>query len=324
MLSRRHAITYLALALVAPLVLGFTGCSRAKDPWDKVEGGKLKVLVSFPPLYCFTKAVAGNDARVLSLLAPTGPHEHQATADDAHLAAGADLILINGLGLDEFVIGAVNNSGNRKAKPFEVAEALPKSELLHLGEHGHGHGHEGHNHGEWDPHVWLGVPQAILMVKEIAVQLKKADPDHASGYDERAAAYVKELEKLQDEGTKLFAGKNNKKLIATHDALGYFCKSFGLELEGSIMPRPGIEADGAQMAKLQELCKDKNIRLIAIEPQYPKGAAETLQRGLRSKGHNIDIVTVDPLETADRKNLRPEYYLEVMRANVKNLADKMQ
>src|SRR4051812_12286541 len=102
------------------------GCGQASNPWDKVEGGPPRVLVCFPPLYCFTKSVAGKDAAVLSLLTTIGPHDHKADAQDALAVNKADLFLINGLGLDEFVPNIVASSGNRKVKVVKVAEALPE------------------------------------------------------------------------------------------------------------------------------------------------------------------------------------------------------
>src|SRR4051812_33632516 len=101
-MTRPQVVTTVTVVLLGTFLLSFLGCSKAVDPWKDVPGGSTKVLVSFPPLYCFAKGVAGDDAKVLSLLAATGPHEHQATADDSLAAAGADLFLVNGLTLDDF------------------------------------------------------------------------------------------------------------------------------------------------------------------------------------------------------------------------------
>jgi zinc transport system substrate-binding protein len=323
-MSYRKILTCLTLIALGPLFLSFYGCSRTDNPWDKVEGGPRKVLVSFPPLYCFTKGVAGTDAKVLSLLAPTGPHGYSPGADDAHVVEGADLFLVNGLGLDRFVTSAVNTSGNKKIKIIEVAEkAIPEGSLLELGGHEHGGGAHQHE-GKWDPHAWLGTQQAILMVKEIAVSLKEADADHAANYDKRAAQYIQKLKELQDFGNKLLDGKKNRKIIATHESLGYFCKSFNLDLVGSIMPRPGLDAGGPEMAALVELGIKEDVRIIAIEPQYKQDTAETLRKNLIQKGGKAVIVEIDPLETAPRDKLDAEYYFRVMRQNLQNLGKHMQ
>src|SRR5205823_11892200 len=197
LMSRTTKVTScLVCCALAVYLLSLIGCTPAPDPWREGKADSLKVLVTFPPLYCFTKGVAGDDARVVSLLSATGPHEHQANADDAQLAAGADLFLANGLGLDDFVGRVVKFSGNDRVPIVKIADAaLPATEgpRLRLGEHGHEHEPGGHQHehkGEWDPHAWLGIDQAVLMVQEIAKTLKAADPANASGYDARAAQYV--------------------------------------------------------------------------------------------------------------------------------------
>src|SRR5579862_7869515 len=90
-------------SIVVAVSLPIGGCSKAKDPWADVKGGDLKVLVSFTPLYCFTTAVAGEDAKVQTLLDTNGPHGHQVSPNEVQLATGANLFLINGLALDEFM-----------------------------------------------------------------------------------------------------------------------------------------------------------------------------------------------------------------------------
>jgi ABC-type Zn uptake system ZnuABC Zn-binding protein ZnuA len=306
------------------------GCRKAKDPWASVEGGNVKVLVSFPPLYCFTKAVADKDAKVQSLLTDIGPHEYSPTTGDAQVAAGANLFLINGLMIDDKLANLA-----RGTKPVEVAEALPQKSLLSLGKADHGkekqkdHKHEegkdhDHEHGEWDPHVWLGIDQAILMVGIIRDELKKADPAHAADYEKRASDYTEKLKKLQEDGKKLLADKKNRKLIAMHDSLGYFCKSFDLQLVDSIMPQPGVEADLKKLADLAEECKKEDILILAVEPQYSKDRAKMLRDNLKGMKHQLEIVEIDPIETAPRDKLSSNYYLDVMRQNLENLAKHMQ
>jgi zinc transport system substrate-binding protein len=333
---RFRNLSVLASCLLAAYLLTLIGCHKATDPWATVEGGKLKVLVTFPPLYCFTKGVAGNDAKVVSMLSATGPHEHKPQADDAQVAAGADLFLSNGLGLDEFVPKVAKIAGNTKVKIVEIAEdGIPQKDLIKFakgegeaeGDHDHGPGHEGHKHGEWDPHVWLGTEQAILMVQKICATLKEADAAHAADYDKRAGEYVEKLKKLQVDGKKMLEGKKNRKMIASHESLAYFCKSFDLEMKGSIMPLAGVEPDAVQMAKLEKLCKEDNVKIIAIEPQFSRKDAETLQKALEKKGHKLAIVEIDPMETAPHDQLMEgggDYYFRVMRRNLENLAKNLE
>jgi ABC-type Zn uptake system ZnuABC Zn-binding protein ZnuA len=321
-----------ALSMVLAAVLVLPGCRRAEDPWARVKGGPPRVLVSFAPLYCFAKAVGGDDVAVLSLTTTTGPHDHQETADDAIAAQGADLFLVNGLGLDDFVTRVANRAGNdRKDLVQKLGDALPKDRLLRVAEedeHDHGKGHEHHHHhGEFDPHVWLGVEEAERMVRRIAELLAQRDPARKDGYQARADAYVKELRKLLDDGKAALKGKKNRKIITNHHSFRYFARAFGLEVLDSIQMQPGIAANNQQMAHLMEVCKKHHVRVIGVEPQYDRKAAKTLQDSLRKDLPDLAIVELDPIETAEPDALArdgPAYYLRRMRQNVENLAKHLQ
>jgi zinc transport system substrate-binding protein len=315
----------LSLPLLA-LPLGFLGCSSAVDPWENVEGGSLKVLVSFPPLYSFTKSVAGPDAKVLCLLTDVGPHDHKPTAADAIAVRHADLMLINGLELDDTVTKVVKNA-QPNLQVVKVAEAIPPASRFKVQDDPH-HKHTGDccAHGEYDPHVWLGIDEAIIMVRQIRDRLQVKDPAHHSGYQERADAYVKELEALRSYGQKAFKDKSNRKLITNHNSFRYFAKTFGLEVVGCIQAQPGVEADRAKMVEMINLCRTdpkQPVQVIAVEPQYKRSAAETLQQQLRNELPKLTIIELDPIETAPRAGLDAGHYVRQMTANIDILAKNL-
>jgi ABC-type Zn uptake system ZnuABC Zn-binding protein ZnuA len=300
------------------------GCSRAPDPFEPIKPGQIRVLTSFPPIFCFAANVAGEHGKVLCLLTSTGPHDYQATPLDSIKDAKADVLFINGLGIDEFVAKPVADA-RKKSILVEVGEAIPDDKLIHLEEadrkHVHADGTEC-EHGEHDPHVWLGPHLAQEMVKSIAKKLGELKPEHASAFAANAAAYSKQLQELQSYGQEKFNAKKNRRVIVTHDFLRYFAQAYPIEIVGSIQPRPGLEADAGQMAKLVKLCKEKDVQVIVVEPQYSKGAAESLQRHLRGQGIDVRLAEVDPMETAaagDDGNPDPELYVRRMRANIDNL-----
>jgi ABC-type Zn uptake system ZnuABC Zn-binding protein ZnuA len=264
--------------------------------------------------------------KVHTLCAQVGPHDHQASATDAHWATTANLFFVNGLTLDDWFTKVANSSANNQLKTFKIADlAIPEIKRLKSGTETHKHEPgEKHDHGEWDPHAWLGIEQAILMVEKIRDELKTADSKNAGNYDRRAAEYIEKLKKLQDDGKKQLAGKQNRKLVAMHESLKYFCKSFDLDLIGIIMVQPGVEPDANKVAELQDKCEKAKPGIIAIEPQYEKASAQKLADRLSQSKFPIAVVEVDPLETGELQKLGGDYYLRVMEKNLKNLAEKMQ
>jgi ABC-type Zn uptake system ZnuABC Zn-binding protein ZnuA len=309
---------------------GWAGCTKIDEEKMWQPGPGKRVVVSFPPLYSFTKNVAGDDAQVLCLLTTHGPHDYPYDPKDLIPLRKADLFLVNGLGLDEeFSEKLKNNCGNSKLKMVELAEEGIKEvdeSKLRKAEEGEKPGHEDghHHHGEFDPHVWLGVPEAILLVKQIAKELGEIDEPHAAAYEQRAADYVKKLEQLHADGKKALAGpKEERHLVSTHDALGYFARCFDLEIVGYIQPRAGAGIDSRDLARLVELCKEKKVRVICTEPQFPVTDAETLRSALH-KGLPGEVepklVEVDPLETVSPGDtLDAGWYERKMRDNIDRL-----
>jgi zinc transport system substrate-binding protein len=329
---KRQVLCQGAIAGVALGLFWAGGCGAPESPWESLPGGAKHVLVSFPPLYCFAKNVAGPDAKVLSLLSTVGPHDYQPTAADALKVRKADLFLINGLGLDEFITKLINSSGNRGISVVEVGDAIPEKQriAIHEDEHDHKPG-EGHQHGEHDPHVWLGLPEAVIMVNCIRDNLSHIDPDHKDGYAQRAAAYVKELEDLRKYGEKVLGSKKNPRFIATHDSLRYFARSFDmkprLEIVGNIQVRAGVPTDAAQLKALATLARENDIRVIAVEPQYVQAQteAEALMREMGPRGADVRIIEIDPFETVPSvADLDAGTYVRKMKDNIDALAKALQ
>lgn len=313
---------------VIALLLGLNwGCTSARDPWAAAKPGQPHVLASFPPLYCFAHHVAGDHASVQCVTTGINPHDFDPTPRDALRVAGADLLFINGLELDNLSSEKlVKLSRNRKVHLESLGEEIDHELLEHMHEHDHDQmekdGHH-HHHGEHDPHIWLGTKQAEAMVNVIAKKLGERDPANKDAYAKNAADYVEKIRELDAYGKEQFKGKKNKTFIATHESLRYFAKSFGLDLVDTIQPQPGIEADAGKLARLVDVCKKKNVAAIAVEPDASRGQAENLARALREKGIAIQIVEVDPMETAPptaNGNPNPDLYLNRMKQNIDNLA----
>jgi ABC-type Zn uptake system ZnuABC Zn-binding protein ZnuA len=317
----------LAAAAVLPV-----SCGGPTDPWKGLAGPP-RVVATFPPLACFAENVGGNPVGVLTLCTSKGPHEFDPSPQDTYKLRKADLFLLNGLTLDDkFAREMARASDNPRLRDADAPGlvnlgdrllAMPGDLVDPFGEHGdHNHDHEhGHAHGQYDPHVWLGVPQAVAMVEVIRDELKKVDPSRAADYDRRAADYVARLEKLHREGKAELAGKKNRRIVTAHESLHYFAESFDIDVVGAIQLTPGQDPDAQTLDRLARTCQEKDVHVIATEPQFrQRGAAETLQQNLRRKGVDVELIELDPLETlsADDK-LDAGWYERRLRANLDTL-----
>lgn len=324
-MSRRLFVP-LAVAAIGGLGLLMAGCLKgpATDPWAKA-GDRPKVLVSFAPLYSFAKNVAGEDAEVKCLLTATGPHnEGDATPTQIELARGCDLFVINGLGLEDESDGI--------ATKLQKVAANPKWNVLNLGSKidadwlrkDESDEHAGHHHDEGhDPHIWLSIRCAKKMVEAIRDELKRLDPAHANGYDQRAAAYLQKLDRLEAEGKEMLAKKQERSIVSFHESLNYFAETYGLKVMGSIEVNPGQEPSDKTLDQVIKKCTSTQppIRVIAVEPQYSRRtSASKVREALLGHGIDAQFAEVDPLETSNEVELSADLYEKVMVNNLRELA----
>jgi ABC-type Zn uptake system ZnuABC Zn-binding protein ZnuA len=310
--------------------VGLAGCSGGPD-WPDRPG--LRVMVTFPPLYCFVANVVGDDAVVQTLLDGTGVHAYHPSPRDSIRLHRANLFFVNGLDLDEqFARTLAENADNKGLIFVEVGEAPAlKERLIKMKKHGHSHDHghaHGHKHGEFDPHIWLGLPEAIAMVDVIRDQLIEADPDprHKENYKTNAEAYTKTLRELLASGVKELKGKKDKKLVTYHDSLAYFVRPFDLQIIGTIQPYAGEDAPARRMADLVNLCKKEGVRVVVAEPGATANTeANSLVAELRTKGvKEAEKVEIDLLESVPRSQLTKDYYEKKMKANIEVLAKALK
>jgi ABC-type Zn uptake system ZnuABC Zn-binding protein ZnuA len=164
------------------------------------------------------------------------------------------------------------------------------------------------------------------MVQAIRDELKKVDPAHATGYETRADKYVKELEQLREEGKKALKGRTVK-AVSFHGALSYFARTFDLQVVDTLQNIAGKDLAPRELQNVADRCAAEGVNIIAIEPQFPQSQriAEDIAKQVEKLGQiPPKIITIDPLETADAKELDADWYVLRMRENIKRLADALK
>ncbi|MBI5802935.1 MAG: zinc ABC transporter substrate-binding protein [Verrucomicrobia bacterium] len=297
----------LALALL-PL-LAFSASTRAAEP-----ATKLRVLTSFLPVYCFTANVAGDHAEVENLLpANVGPHDYQFAPRDLRKLSGAQLFIVNGHGMEDWLAKAMKAAkGSQPPTVIEAYAGVPKARLItelphiHLpGEHGHHH-HDGPN-----PHLWLDPTLAAHAVTNILAALQKADPKNAAGYAANAARYVERLHALDRDLAAALAPAKGRRIVTYHHAFPYFTRRYGLDLIGVIEEVPDNEPSAKYLAALLKVMREKDVRVIFTEPQFSPKLAQRISRDAK-----VPVAELDTLETGP---LKPTAYEEGLRRNLNTL-----
>jgi zinc/manganese transport system substrate-binding protein len=332
----------LSIAVVSAIAISLGSCATnapstsSESPQAQLSPvattGELKVVTTFLPITQFTKAVAGDRAEVTQLL-PTnvGPHDYQAKPEDAQRLAEADVLVQNGLEMEEFLEDLVENAGNPDLKIIDSSEGIAtiSNEDVEGHDHAEGEGHdhaegehvegeehaeEGHHHhGEFNPHIWLDPKRAIEQVENIRDGLIAADPEGQAEYNANAAAYIARLQALDAEITSTLQPYAGKTFVAFHDFAPYFAQSYGLKA-AFLVDIPEDNPAPEDVKRVTDEVKESNLKTILTEPQTGESSFSALAKDL-----NVQISVFDPMETGGSEALEPEYYITTMRQNVGTL-----
>lgn len=291
-------------------------CSST-EPVDQASSQKLQVVTTILTTTLFTKAVAGDCAQVSSLL-PAGAdsHAHQARPQDVASLGKAQVLVINGLGMESFLEPVLKGAENKELITIDSSSGINPLAMQEKDDHGHGHDHHDHGHAHGDaeeavnPHVWLDPTLAAKQVETIRDGLMKADPSCADGYRNRADAYITKLQQLDGELAAELAPFQGRTVVSFHEALPYFTRRYGLSDE-ALVTLPEDQPSPADVQRINQVLKANNIAGVLTEPGGGSAALQSLAKDL-----NLRLKVFDPLELVPEASKRtPKLYIEVMRRN---------
>ena len=303
----------------------------------------MRVLATTYPVYLLTRAVTQTSPDVqVDLLIPaqTGcPHDYALTPKDMQKLSKANVVIINGLGLEAFLekplaaagkkIAVIDSSKGVNAIVEEHDEDHDadhdKADAAHKGDHNpaaaakghdleHGHSHDhGHDHGGLNPHAFSSPLQAAVMARNIGRGLAAAAPDAAKNCPQAADAYAERLEALGQRLAAVGANAANKNVVALHDGMAYLVRDAGLNLVDVIQEDEEAQPSAARLLDLVKKIKESKPVVLIGEPQYSDKpvlalAAET----------GVPAVQLDPLASGP-SGAPIDYYETVMSKNLATL-----
>lgn len=251
-----------ASLLAAVLVLA--ACSAPAGSASASGGAALKVVTTTTVFADIVQNVGGDRVSASSIIPPgVGPEDYEPKPDDARRIADAQLIVSNGVGLDDFLDGLLASGNAGQTPQLVLGEGIPTITI----------------DGEENPHFWLDptlVKQYYLPA--IAGKLKELDPAGAATYDANLASYGAALDDLDAELMAKVAEipEANRKLVTFHDAFPYFARHFGFELVGVILENVGQEPTAAELAALVEKVKAAHVKAVFSEAQFSPELSNTL------------------------------------------------
>lgn len=287
------------------------------------QQSRLKVTATILPMYLFTQAVAG-DAAIVELLIPPGTevHEYQSRPADVQAIAAANILVKNGLGLEEFLEGTVESAQNPKLIQIDASQGIAPlaqgapvvSPLEESGHDTHDHGQShGHHHAGANPHVWLDPVRAQTQVANIRDGLIQADPANKSIYAANAAAYLEKLQQLDQQFRQELAFCQNQPctFVTFHDAFPYLADRYQLK-QVAVVQIPEESLNPADVQQVVATIEQYNVQALFGESGVNHPVLNTLSQDLK-----LPLKSLNSLESGQPQ---PQYYFTAMQENLKTLA----
>lgn len=265
-------------AILLGLLLLLSGCARSTETVD--------IAATTLPVYQFTQALCqGTDLTVGRLITESVSclHDYSLNVNQVRQAEQAELIVLSGAGLEDFMDGILDG------KPaIDASQGIALLEGEEHGEHEHPLDGDGHDH-EWDPHIWLAPANAKRMAQNICNGLSKAYPEWTDRFAENLTSLLAQLDALEQYGQDTLSQLSCRELITFHDGFSYFAQAFDLDILAAVEEESGSEASAKELIELITLVRDHGLPAVFVEKNGSTSAAEILCRETGAKEAVLDM-----------------------------------
>lgn len=308
------------VSFLSVCLLILAACGSAVEGYTPKGDGLIRAVATTNIVGDVVSRVGGQSIDLTVLLPPgADPHSFQPTPQDLARVVDAQVIFINGAGLETFMQALLENSGSQ-ARQVEVSAGIPLLGASAHDEHDEAHSEEGEHAG--DPHVWMDPNNVLVWVDRIEEALVEMDPENAALYRENAAAYRQELTGLD---AWIVAQINhipqeNRKLVTDHQLFVYFAERYGFEQVGAIIPGYSTlsEPSAKELARLEDAIRDLGVRAILVGNTVNPALAK---RVAQDTGTQLVFFYTGSLTGADGPAAT---YLDYMRFNVNAIVEALK
>lgn len=227
-----------------------SGCGK-KD--DSQKSDKLSVAVTILPEQAWVKAICGDLVDIITIVPPgSSPENYEPTAQQIEVFTDADVFFKIGVPCEEskmFPEAGKAVPVNLNEKAADVYEDLKFTD------------------NSRDPHIWLSVKRAVVMVKAMTEKIAELDPKNKETYNKNASAYIKELEDTSAYIKGLFKNltEHKRTFLTFHPAYGYFAAEFGLKMYS--LEEEGKEATAQDLQNMIDFAKENRIKVMFIQAE---------------------------------------------------------
>ncbi len=251
MIARRRLLTASFGAVIAALM-------AMPAPAQETQANKIQAVATFSILGDLVRNVGGDRVDVTTLVGPNGDaHVYSPTPGDARKLAAANIVFVNGLGLEGWMTRLVAASGTKAPTVIVTKGVTPR------------HMQDGENRGRSaiDPHAWQSIADAKIYIANIRNGLVAIDPAGKSIYDANATAYLAKLGELESAVKAAIDSipADRRKIITTHDAFGYFGAAYGMTFIAPEGVSTEAEPSAKDVARIITQIKKQKIPAVFLE-----------------------------------------------------------
>lgn len=311
-------ITSFGLLATAALVLSACATSTPTDTGESASSPAaeaVSVVATTTMLGDVANEIVLCGGGTVEVLMPNGvdPHDFSASSDQVASMISADLVVVNGLGLESGLTDSLANASSDGANIFEVAPLLDPIEL----------GAESDSvQGTLDPHFWFDMNRMATAAELIGAELTKTTGDQA--FTSCAQATATQIRAAESEVRTLLESvpADQRILVTDHEALGYLANVYGYEIAGTVIPAGTTmaEASSADLAALVATIQTEGITAIFSNTSSPTALAQAVAA---ESGTDIKVIPLY-VESLGEPGSPASTYIDMMRTNAQLIAKGLQ
>ena len=262
------------ITLLLILCLLLSGCAAAEQPPD--------IAATTLPVWEFTSRLCDGTGLTVTRLVTENVsclHDYSLNVRQVRAAEAAEVIVINGAGLEEFMHDLIHDKDH-----IDSSEGI---ELSHCEEE-HDHDHHGHSH-ETDSHIWLSISNAKIMAENICWGLSAHYPEHQTIFDKNLVILLAELEAMQAYADDALSSLSCRDLVTFHDGFGYLASNFHLHILEAVEEESGAEASAAELKHMIGIVRDHGLPAIFTETNGSGSAAAIIAAETGAEVYTLDM-----------------------------------
>jgi ABC-type Zn uptake system ZnuABC Zn-binding protein ZnuA len=282
---------FLAVSLISLTPLAAAGSEESPvftdipqiDPVP-LNGDRINIVATTSFIGDVLTDIAGNQAEI-TVLMPPGQNPHSWEPGPANIAAieDADLIFVNGFGLEEELLRILGG--------MKIGPVIPVSAGIEpLGNDGE----DSHQHEEGDPHVWLSPLNVLKWAENVGAVLTSADPANREYYDNAASSYMRELVALNAEIHDMVAVLKpaDRRLVVDHISFEYYAREYDFKIIGNLVSSPNDQAEPSarEIAALSDLVRKENIGVLFVGGTAGRGMRNLAESVATESGKDLPVV----------------------------------